>query len=257
MERENDGLPAARKVFDGIFAADPDGAAPGLVDLLQFFLGVQDLAGGREIRALDIFQQVLDIDVGVIDHGREPVDHLAEVVRREGAAHAHGDPRGAVHQKLGKARRQDHRLLQRVVVVRPEAHGVLVDLDQELFGDLREPRLGIPHGGCRVAVEAAEIARAVDERIAEREVLRHPDHGVVRGLVAVGMELAEHLADHGRALSEFRRGPQAHLPHGKEDPAVHGLEPVAHVGQRAGHNGRERIGEKAVLDLGMERGSQN
>ena len=38
------------------------------------------------------------------------------------------------------------------------------------------------------------------------------------------------------------------LLHGVEQAPVHGLEPVAHVGQRAVHDGGERIGEVALLE---------
>ena len=158
-------------------------------------------------------------------------------MRREGAAHAHRDSRRAVHQELRKPRGKDDRFLERVVVVRPEPDRVLVDLEKEFFGDHRQPRFGVPHGSGRVAVHAPEIAGTIDQGIAERKGLRHPDHGVVRGLVAVGMELAEHLADHGSALSELCCRAEAHLPHGEEDPAVHGLEPVPHVREGPGDDG--------------------
>ena len=124
-----------------VFAAGPDRAAAGLVDLAQLFLGIQDLAGRGEVGPLDVLEQVLHVDLRVVDHGGEAVHDLAEVVRREGAAHADGDARGAVHEQLRKARGQHDGLLERVVVVRPEGDRVLLDLDEQFLGKLRQAGL--------------------------------------------------------------------------------------------------------------------
>jgi hypothetical protein len=51
-----------------------------------------------------------------------------------------------------------------------------------------------------VAVDAAEVALPVDQRVAHREVLREPDQRVVHRLVAVRVVLADHVADHARRL---------------------------------------------------------
>ncbi len=64
----------------------------------------------------------------------------------------------------------------------------------------RQPRFGVAHRRGAVAVAAAEVALAVDQRIALREILRHAHQRVVGGLVAVRVEAAEHVADHARTL---------------------------------------------------------
>ena len=43
-------------------------------------------------------------------------------------------------------------------------------------------------------------------------------------------------------------GFEAQQPHGMHDAAVHRLQPVAHIGQRAVHDRRQRIGEIALLE---------
>ena len=68
--------------------------------------------------------------------------------------------------------------------------------------DLGEARLGVAHGGGVIAVDIAEIALPVDQRIALREILREPHQRVIDRLVAVRMELADHVADHARAFLE-------------------------------------------------------
>ena len=129
------------------------------------------------------------------------VDDLAEVVRRDVRRHADGDAGAAVDEQVREARRQDERLALRLVVVRAEVDRVGVELAQHLLGELREPRLGVAHRGRRVVVDRAEVALAVDERVAQRERLRHPDERVVDRRVAVRVMVAHHVADDVRATS--------------------------------------------------------
>jgi len=78
------------------------------------------------------------------------------------------------------------------------------------------------------------------------EFLGETHQRVVDRLVAVRVILADHVADHARALLEGAVGIEPQLAHGVEQPAMHGLQAVAHVGQRAGHDRAERIGEVAL-----------
>ena len=117
----------------------------------------------------------------------------------------------------------------------------------------REPALGVPHGGGAVAVERSEVARAVDERIAQRERLRHAHQRLVERGVAVRVEAAHHVADDLRALPVLGVGRQVLLPHRVEDAALDRLQPVAHVGQRAGGDDRQRVVEVARLRRLVER----
>ncbi len=89
-------------------------------------------------------------------------------------------PGRAVDEQVGQLGRQDRRLLLRAVVVLDEVDGVLVDVGQQLGGDRRHARLRVAHRGRRVAVDRAEVALAVDERVAQREVLGEADERVVQ-----------------------------------------------------------------------------
>ena len=109
--------------------------------------------------------------------------------------------------------------------------------------------LGVTHGGGRVAVDGAEVALAVDERIAQREGLRHADQRVVDGGVAVGMVDAHGLADDLGALGVLLVVLQAHLAHGVEDAAMDGLEAVAGVGQGAPDDDRHGVVEIGAAHL--------
>jgi hypothetical protein len=73
----------------------------------------------------------------------------------------------------------------------------------------------------------------VHQRQAHHPWLRQPDQGVVNRAVAVRVEPAHDIADHAGALDVRAVGPQSHLVHLVEDPALHRLEAVAGVRERA------------------------
>ncbi len=135
----------------------------------------------------------------------------------------------------------------RAVVVGTERHRLLIDLGEHLVGDARQPALRVAHRRGAVAVERTEVARAVDQRIAQRERLRHAHQGLVERGVAVRVVAAHHVADHLGALAMLGVGGQVLLPHREEDAALHRLQPVAHVGQGARRDDRERVIEIAAL----------
>ena len=214
----------------------PQAAAPGVIGIADAG-AAQDHPAGWEIRAGDQLHQRIDADLGPLDVGQAAVDHLAQIVGRDVGGHAHGDAAGAVDQQVGKARRQDHRLLGRLVVVVLEIDGVLVDVVQQgVAGRPGQPRLGVAHGRRRVAVHRAEVALAVDQRQAHGEVLRHAHHGVVDRRIAVGVVLAHYVADHAGGLAVGPVPVVARFLHGIENAPVHRLQAVAHVRQGAGHD---------------------
>ena len=176
-----------------------------------------------------------------------------EVVRRDVRRHADRDAGGAVDQQIRNARRQHHRLVARAVVIGAERDRVLLDLGQHLVADARQPALGVAHRRGVVAVERSEVARAVDERIPQREGLRHAHERLVERGVAVRMVVAHHVADHLRALAVLGVGGQVLLPHRVQDAALHRLQAVADVRQRARGDDRERVVEVPLLRRRMER----
>ena len=141
----------------------------------------------------------------------------------------------------------------RAVVVGPERDGVLIDLGEHLVADAREPAFRVAHRRGAVAVERAEVAGAVDERIAQRERLRHADERLVERRVAVRVVVAHHVADDLRALAVLGVGREVLLPHRVEDAALDGLQAVADVRQRARRDDRQRVVQIARLGGLVER----
>lgn len=172
-------------------------------------LAAEDDAAGREVRAWNNVDQLVDRERRVVDQRHAGVDHLAEIVRRDVGRHADGDAAGAVDQQVREPGRQDRRLLLGIVVVRLEIDGFHVDVGQHGERRLGQPRFGISVGRRRIAVDRAEIALAVDQRHAQREVLRHADHRVVNRLVAMRMVFTDHVT-FPIAAKAVVKGPNAH-----------------------------------------------
>ena len=116
-----------------------------------------------------------------------------------------------------------------------------------------QPRLGVAVGGGIIAVDVAEIALAVDQRVAEREILGEADHRVVDRLVAVRMIFADHVADDACRFLVGAGGIEPKQPHRPQQPPVDRLQPVAHVRQRARGDRGQRINEVALAQRGVER----
>ena len=249
--RDDDRRLAAAQLLDVRASAHDDAAAAGAVRVADP-AAADDDGARREVGALDDLREPLDVDRRVVDHRHDPVDDLAEVVRREVRRHPDGDPGRAVDEQVGEARRQHRRLPARLVVVRLEVDRVGVDVTQQLGRHAGQTALCVSHGGCRVVVDVPEVALAVDERVAKREGLREADERVVDRLVAVRVVGAHHVADHARTLESRSVRLQAGLVHRVENAPMHGLQAVADVRQGARDDHAHRVVEEARAHLLLE-----
>ncbi len=249
---DDDAGAAATQVLGVHLGADGDLALAGGVGGLDPLLAQDDAAGG-EIGAGDQQHQVFHGHVVhplvAVDHIDQGVAELAEVVRRDVGGHAHGDAGGAVQEQVGDAAGQDGRLFQAAVEIVHEIHRVLVNVHQHLFGDGGEPGLGIAHGRGAVAIHGAIVPLPVHQAVAHGKVLGQPHHGLIDGAIAVGVVLAEHLADDAGALFIGAVVAEPHIVHGVQDAALHRLEPVAGVGQGAGRDHAHGVIEIGVTHL--------
>ena len=151
--------------------------------------------------------------------------------------------------RFGQHGRQHRRLGRAVVVGRLEVDGVLLDVRHHRRADAGQARLGVAHGGRRVAVDGAEVALAVHQQRAHVAGLGHAHQRVVDGGVAVRVVVAHHLADDLGALAVGAARLQAHLLHAVQHAPVGGLQPVAHVGQRAADDDRHGVGHVGLPHL--------
>ena len=135
------------------------------------------------------------------------------------------------------------------VVVGLEVDRALVDVVEQRQRRLREARFGVAHGRRRIVVDRAEIALPVDQLQPHREGLRHAHQRVVDRGVAVRMIFTHHVADDARRFHIGLVGRVAVLVHREQDAPMHGLQAVAHVGQRAAHDHAHRVIEVGALHL--------
>ena len=141
------------------------------------------------------------------------IDQLADVVRRDRGRHADRDAARAIGEQVGEQPGKDLRLFFLAIVGRPEIDRAFVEPGHQLHRDRGQPRFGVAVGGGIIAVDVAEIALPVDERIAKREILREADHRVIDGLVAVRMVFADDVADDARRFLVGAGGIEPQQPH--------------------------------------------
>ena len=171
---------------------------------------------------------------------------LAGIVRRDRSRHADGDAGRAVGEQIWKCAGQHDRFALLAVVGRAKIDRVLVDAGEQRARNLGQSRLGVAHGRGVIAVDVAEIALALDQRVARGEILREPHQRLVDRDVAMRMKLADHVAHHAGAFLEACRGIKPQQMHRIDQPPMHRLQPVAHIRQRARHDGGQRIGQIAL-----------
>ncbi len=212
-------------------------------------LAPENDAAGRKIRPGNDLDEIVDAKRRVVDQRGAGVDDFAEIVRRNVGGHTDRDAAGAVDQKVREFRRQNRRLFFRIVIVRLEIDGVLVDIVEQRVRDLGEAGFGVPHGGGHIAVHRAEIALAVDQRHAHRESLRHADQRVIDRLVAVRMILTDDVADGARRFAIRLIPLEAVLIHREQNAPMHRLEAVARIRQRPRHDHAHGVIEVGALHL--------
>ena len=242
---------AARRLLDEGLGADHDASAPGGIRGLDP-LPTKDRSSGREVRAGDDLHQVLDRGIGIVNQQRDGVAKLVQIMRRNVRGHADGDAGTAVEQQVRQPRRQYPGLLARGIVVGNELDGVLVNIGEELVRDRGQTRFGVSHRRRTIAVDRTEVSLAIDERVAEVEVLRHADEGVVDGGVAVGVIVLEHLAHDTGALAVACIRAKSHLRHGKQDAAMDRFQAISSVGQCALHDDTHGVIEIGLAHLGVD-----
>ena len=154
-------------------------------------------------------------------------------MRRDVGSHAHGDAAGAIDEQIRNARRQNDRFFARLIEVGDEIDGFFFEVGENVFRDFRQPRLGVSHGRRRIAVDGTEIPLPVDQRVAHIEILGQTNHRGVDHRFTVRVIIAGRVAADLGALAVAAVGGQAEVVHGHQDAPLHGLQPVAHIGQRA------------------------
>ena len=186
-------------------------------------------------------QQFVDRDVRLVDHADQGVADFAEVVRRDRRGHAHRDAVGAVDQQVRELRRQHRRLGPPLVVGRHEIDRVELDVVHHHRGDGRHAGFGVSHGRRGQPGDRAEVPLLVDQHVPHVPFLGHADQRGIDHAFAVRMVVAAGVAGDFRALDPAGPRRQVQVVHGDQDSPLRGLQPVAHVGQRAADDHAHRV----------------
>ena len=215
-------------------------AATGMVGLAHLRVAIND-ASRREVRSRHELDQLINLDRGIVDVGHRSIDDLGQIVRRNLGGHPDGDTIGAVDQQVGNGSGQDFRLLKRAVEVVLEIDRFFAEILEHLLGQARHPRLGVSHGSSAITVDGPEVALSVHQQVAQGEILRHADHGIIDGRIPVGVVLTEYLTDYTCALFIGRARAHSLLVHPEEDAPVDRLQPIPNVGEGSTHDDRHRV----------------
>ncbi len=183
-------------------AAHAEAAAPGLVGRSDGLGALGEDPAGGEIGALEQLHQPRMLDMRIVDHLERRIDDLGDIVARDIGRHAHRDAARAIGEQIGEQAGKDLRLLLLAIVGRDEIDRPLVEPLHQPQRGLGQAGFGVAVGGGVIAVDIAEIALPLDQRVAQREILREANHRVIDRSIAMRMVLADHVADHACALLE-------------------------------------------------------
>ncbi len=225
----------------------PKGAAAGPVGFDDRRLAVDDDAAGREIRPLYEIHERGRVRPRLLDQMQRGVAEFGDIVRRDRRRHADRDPLRAIGEQVRHGRGHDDRLLRVAGIIVAPVDRIFLDALHDQARDIGQARLGVAIGRGVIAVDIAEIALPLDQGIARGEVLRQTHQRLIDRLVAVRVERPHHVADDLGAFLEGRVGVEFEDVHAVENAAMHGLEPVAGVGERPAHDGGEGVGEIALF----------
>ena len=219
---DDDQLAARAAILNMYLRADGQFAAARLISALDFFIFNQP-AARREVRSGHDLHDFFGRRLRIVHEENRCVDGLAQIVRRNVGRKADRNAGGAVDQQVGIARWQHVRLLEGVVKVEAERHGILVDVAQHLQRQRRHACFGITHRSGAVAVDGTEVAVTVDQKAAQAVRLSHTHHRVIDRAVAMRMIFAEAITDNTRALLMRFIRRHAQLVERKENAALDGL----------------------------------
>ena len=170
-------------------------------------------------------------------------------MRRHIGGHAHGDAGAAIDEQIRERGGENRRFRETIIVVGHPVDGALVHIVHQRTAHVGEARLGITHGGGRIAFNAAEVSLPINERIANGPRLGHIYQRGINHRFAVGMVVATGVAANLGALEVLFGCVQRQFVHRVQDAALRGLETVARIGERAGDDDRHRVVEERVFNL--------
>ena len=251
---------ATRQLFNLPACANFERTTPRGVSRRDLGARGDDLSAARIVGTGHQRVQLLVSQLGRFDQRHAGISNFAQIVAGDFRRQAHGNPTGPVEQRERQARGQLARLVGRAVVVGHKVHRAIVNLVHQQTGDAGQPGFGVAHGGCAVAVAAAEIALPIDQRVALGKILRHAHQRVVSRLVAMRVKPAEHVTHHPGAFHRLgttdtigAAKTQAHARHAVQDASLHRFLSVTHIRQSPALDHTQGVFKISALRIGSQR----
>ncbi len=229
-------------------AADLDAAAAA-AEILTDARHPVNHAAGRKIRPLDVLAQADVGDIGIVNLRTNRIDHLTEIMRRNVRGHADSDAGASVDEQVREGGGENDGLGGGFVVVRDKIDRVLAHVVHQRGAEVRQARLGVTHGGGRIALDRSEVSLSVHQAFAHGPWLRHVHERRIDHRLAVRMVIARRVARDLGALSVLPPREERQVMHRVKDAALGRLEAVARIGQRAGDNHAHRVIEEGARHL--------
>ncbi|MBA7638781.1 hypothetical protein ES703_46437 [subsurface metagenome] len=123
----------------------------------------QDDASGRKIRSLNKSGKFINRSPRLINEIRNGITHLAEIMWRDIGRHPHCNAGTAIKQQVGQSGGQNFRLLETVIKVGHKVHGILIYINQHLFGNPSQARLSVTHSCRGVIIHATKITLSINQ----------------------------------------------------------------------------------------------
>ena len=155
-----------------------------------------------EIRAGNKLQQIVRRGGRIVYQMKRCLAELSRIMGRDRGCHAHGTPLRAIGQQVREGGRQHNRLLVFLIVGGAKINRVLIEAVEQQRRDIGQSRLGVAIRSGVIAIDIAEIALPLDQRIALGKILREADHGIIDRLIAVGVVFTDDIADNAGAFLE-------------------------------------------------------
>ena len=133
--------------------------------------------------------------IRMIDEIKSRRAKFSYVMRWNIGGHANRDTGRSVGKKIRESTRKNDRFLVFFVIGRAEVDSVFGNALKQQRCHFSHTRFGITHRGGVIAIDIAEIALSVHERIAHCKILSKTHQRIIDRSIAVRVELAHHVAD--------------------------------------------------------------
>src|SRR5579885_2493234 len=237
---------AARRLFQAHLGAHDDTSLARRKVVLDALVA-DDATALTEIGAGDVGHELLDAHLRIVQQGDAGAHDLAQIVRRDVGRKTDCDAAGRVDDgraASGQVVRLQHLRFLLVGLVQGDSFALHIGHHRRSQG--REAHFGVAIGSRSIAVLAAHVTLPLDQGIAHSEGLGHAHGSVVDRGIAVRVIVAQNKANYLGALDRRTAGKIAGLAHPGQDTALHRLQAIASIGQRAVGDNGEAIGGEGV-----------